>query len=466
MRQVELAAVDNVVGRAMPVVAGVVGRLLVVACLGLVAVLMCVGTARTIVRQLLGLRDAADKLANQSLPQVVARLSAGERVDPADQAPPLDLSGGELGALAAAFNAVQQTALAAAVGQAEIRFKVRDVFLALARRQQGLVDRQLRLLDAVERRVTDEHTTAELYHLDHLATRMRRTAENLIVLSGAGTGRTWREAMPLVDVVRGAISEVEDYQRVQLQPLDGVHLDGRAAGDMIHLLAELIDNATRFSPPFSPVTIAGHRVAHGFVLEIEDGGLGMSADDLEAFNARLQDPPSFDAVDVSHLGLYVVAQLARRYGIQVTMRASAYGGICAVALIPEALLQHDLPAPQPTGSAPVPQPRQQATAGAAPITPATSSDLGRPGPGAESEDGGPRPDGLPAGLPWRRRQPVPQPTPTPTTTGTAGAPSPEQRAARIAALYEGTRQGRAVRAAPVPAGTANDQHTASTPLEG
>jgi len=224
------------------------------------------------------------------------------------------------------------------VEQAELRKGVRDVFLSLARRSQALVHRQLSLLDAMERRQAEPEELEDLFRVDHLATRMRRNAENLIVLSGAAPGRGWRNPVPLVDVVRGAVAEVEDYARVTVSPIGASALAGRAVGDVIHLLAELIENAVSFSPPHTVVQVGGQHVANGFVVEIEDRGLGMSAEDLVEANEQLESPPEFHLSSTARLGLYVVGRLSERHQIQVRLRNSPYGGITAVVLIPSALV--------------------------------------------------------------------------------------------------------------------------------
>jgi signal transduction histidine kinase len=342
IRQMELSAADNTVRRATPAAVGVIARLVLAGGLGLLAVIaayiVSITTARSLIRQLERLRDAARDLAGNRLPLVVDRLSAGEPVDVAADAPPLKFGNDEIGQVGQAFNAVQETAVRAAVQQAELRRGVRDVFLSLARRTQNLVHKQLSVLDGMERRVTDADEVADLFRVDHLATRMRRNAENLIILSGATPGRAWRRPVPMIDVVRGALAEVEDYTRVNLLPVASGALLGRVVGDVVHLLAELIENAISFSPPYAAVNVAGQRVAHGFVVEIEDRGLGLSESDLAAVNRKLADPPDFSLVDASRLGHYVVAKLAHRHGIKVHMRPSPYGGAVAIVLIPSDLL--------------------------------------------------------------------------------------------------------------------------------
>ncbi|MET7470403.1 nitrate- and nitrite sensing domain-containing protein [Micromonospora sp. NPDC005686] len=389
LREVILAGGEDIVSRAMPVAIGVIVRLVLAAGLGLIAVIasvvVSITTARALVRQLERLREAAFQLAHERLPSVVERLGRGEEVDVAREAPPLQFGDDEIGQVGKAFNVVQETAVRTAVEQAELRRSVRDVFLSLARRTQALVHRQLTLLDAMERREHDAEELEALFRVDHLATRMRRNAENLIVLSGSTPGRAWRRNVPMVDVVRGAVAEVEDYTRVTVRPLGDVSLTGRAVGDVIHLLAELIENGLSFSPPQTIVEIRGQLVANGFAIEIEDRGLGMSADELAAANARIVDRSELNLADAARLGLFVVSRLTERHGVKVQLKESAYGGTTAVVLIPRELIAaagapDDLPAP---GTA-------------LPVTPTPAGDT-PPGDGSEpatpsGPDGGAEPE--------------------------------------------------------------------------
>ncbi|GIJ27705.1 histidine kinase [Micromonospora qiuiae] len=339
---VVLAGGDDIVKSAAPVAVGVIVRLVLAAGLGLLAVIasviVSITTARALVQQLQRLRDAAFQLANERLPSVVERLGRGEQVDVTKEAPPLEFGDDEIGQVGKAFNVVQETAVRTAVEQAELRRAVRDVFLSLARRTQALVHRQLTLLDAMERREQDAEELEDLFRVDHLATRMRRNAENLIVLSGSTPGRAWRRSVPMVDVIRGAVGEVEDYTRVQVLPISGVSLAGRAVGDVIHLLAELIENGLSFSPPHTAVEVRGQLVANGFAIEIEDRGLGMTEEDLAAANHRIVDRSELNLADASRLGLYVVSRLTDRHGVRVRLKESAYGGTKAVVLIPSELI--------------------------------------------------------------------------------------------------------------------------------
>jgi signal transduction histidine kinase len=333
---------DRLVKRATPIAIGVVIRLVLAGGLGLLAVIasivVSITTTRSLMRQLEKLRNAARDLAEKRLPSVVERLGRGEKVDVQAEAPPLEFGSDEIGQVGHAFNSVQETAIRTAVEQAELRRGIRDILLSLARRSQALVHRQLTLLDGMERREDDSKELEDLFHLDHLATRMRRNAENLIVLSGATPARGWRRPVPMIDVVRSSVAEVEDYTRVTVMPMGDIALAGRAVGDIVHLLAELIENAVSFSPPYTQAQVSGHPVAHGYVVEIEDRGLGMTDEILADINERVTRPPEFNLSSSAHLGLYVVGRLAMRYDVKVSLKPSSYGGTTAVVLIPRELV--------------------------------------------------------------------------------------------------------------------------------
>src|SRR5580700_9563412 len=310
-----------------------------IALLGLlVTILVTTLVGRSIIRRLRGLETSALTLAEDQLPDVITRLRRGDDVDVATEAPPLRVGGDEIGRVGQAFGLVRQTAIRAAVDEAKLRRGLNDVFRSLARRSQSLLHRQLTLLDQMERRATDPEALDDLFRLDHLTTRMRRHAEGLIILAGAPPGRTWSSPVRMVDVMRGAIAEVEDYARVSVATRSQAALAGSAVADVIHLLAELIENATTLSPPYTSVRVAGDTVANGFAIEVEDRGLGMSAQHLAELNERLASPPEFNPSDSEQLGLFVVSQLAKRHGIRVTLKASPYGGTAAVVLIPQHLV--------------------------------------------------------------------------------------------------------------------------------
>ena len=310
--------------------------------LGLAAVILSLALslwiAVRLTRQLRGLRNSALEMANVRLPEVVQRLRAGENVDVSGQVPPLESSPDEIGQVKAAFNAAQRTAVEAAVDEARVRRGINDVFRNLARRSQALLERQVALLDALERRAAEPDDLEGLFRIDHLTTRMRRHAESLIVMAGDSPNRAFRDAVPFVDVLRAAAAEVEDYTRVRVACRTSAALASRAVADVIHMLAEFVENATIFSPPNTEVRVTGDLVANGLAVDIEDRGLGMDEADLAAVNARLADPPLFDPSGSDRFGLFVAAQLARRHDIRVKLRSSDYGGVLAVVLIPRALV--------------------------------------------------------------------------------------------------------------------------------
>jgi signal transduction histidine kinase len=351
LRGFESDAIDDLASRTTPIAVRVLARLGVAGALGLVAlvisVLVSIKVGRSIVGRLRGLRGEALEMATERLPNVVRRLQRGEEVDVDVETPPLAYGLDEIGELGQAFNDVQRTAVQSAVEEANVRRGLNEVFLNIARRSQTLLHRQLALLDKMERRETEPQELEDLYRVDHLATRMRRHAEDLVILAGAAPGRGWRNPVPVIDVVRGAISEVEDYRRVDIRTVATASVLGRAVGDIIHLLAELLENAASFSPPHTRVQVSGQVLPNGYAVEIEDRGLGMTLEAIDEVNRRLVEPPEFDPSDSARLGLFVVAQLANRHGIRVALRSSAFGGVTAIVFIPG-----DLVTPGPGGTPP------------------------------------------------------------------------------------------------------------------
>lgn len=295
---------------------------------------------------------------------VVEKLRDGEPV-PARRAPQNQPPGGDPFELLAQELGRQQEAAVAAVVEASRLSEPTgedqkvEVFVNLARRLQSLVHREIQLLDELEHEVEDPDLLKGLFHVDHLATRIRRHAENLAVLGGAVSRRQWSNPVTMTEVLRSAIAEVEQYPRVKLvPPIDGT-LRGHAVADVIHLLAELVENATVFSAPHTQVLLRAQRVTAGLALEVEDRGLGMPGDEQKRMNALLTDP---DQVNVARLlqdgriGLFVVASLARRHGIAVRLQSNIYGGTQAVLVLPQTLLGADEDAPGAAGEAPVPPP--------------------------------------------------------------------------------------------------------------
>jgi signal transduction histidine kinase len=314
-------------------VAGGFGLLAVVASL-----FVSVRIGRGLIRDLTGLRREAQEVSGTRLPRVMRRLASGEQVDVETEVPRLQYADDEVGQVGQALNTLQRTAVESAVRQADMRKGVSDVFVNLARRSQVLLHRQLTLLDAMERRTENAEELADLFRLDHMTTRMRRHAEGLVILSGAAPSRQWRKPVQLMDVVRAAVAEVEDYERIEVRRLPRLAVSGAAVADVTHLLAELVENAAVFSPPYTQVRLHGEPVANGFVLEIDDRGLGLTPDALLEANLRLAETPEFELSDTDRLGLFVVSRLAQRHGVRVSLRQSSYGGTTAVVLIPVHLL--------------------------------------------------------------------------------------------------------------------------------
>jgi hypothetical protein len=233
-----------------------------------------------------------------------------------------------------------------------MRKGVNQVFLNISMRNQSLLHRQLAMLDAMERRTSDPGALADLFRLDHLTTRMRRHAEGLIILSGATPGRVWRDPVPVVDVLRAAVAEVEDYVRIDVLSESRDLVASSAVNDVIHLVAELVENATVFSPPNTRIEVRADRVGAGLVVEIEDRGLGLSAEELAGINRRLASPPEFDLANSDQLGLFVVSRLAVRHAIRVSLRQSAYGGTTAILLLPFGVIVRAEEAEVPAGRLP------------------------------------------------------------------------------------------------------------------
>ncbi|MEU3424727.1 sensor histidine kinase [Streptomyces gardneri] len=354
---IETEARTAAADRADPFAGGVLSMGGAAVLLGLAAVaaslVISVRIGRGLVVELVSLRNTALGIARRKLPAAMRRLRAGEEIDVRAETPPGPVSQDEIGQVGEALITVHRAALSAAVERAELASGISGVFVNLARRSQVLVHRQLNLLDSMERRADDPNELGDLFRLDHLTTRMRRHAESLIILSGAAPGRAWRMPVPLTNVVRAAVSEIEDYARVEVRRLPETAVVGGAVADLTHLLAELIENAAQFSPPHTKVRVSGEPVGNGYALEIEDRGLGMGKETLAEANARIAQSEALDLFDSDRLGLFVVSRLSSRHDIKVHLRTSPYGGTTAVVLLPTDLLQGALPpgrgAPATTG---------------------------------------------------------------------------------------------------------------------
>jgi signal transduction histidine kinase len=415
------------------------------------AVLGAERTARSVLDRCEALRRSTAR-GQADLRTVVEQLRRGERV-PARRSPPADPPGGdEFELLAVELGRSHEGAVAAVVQASRLSSSVGneqkvEVFVNLARRLQSLVHREIQLLDDLENDVEDPELLKGLFHVDHLATRIRRHAENLAVLGGAISRRQWSRPVTMTEVLRSAIAEVEQYPRIKLvPPIDGT-LRGHAVADVIHLLAELVENATVFSSPHTQVLLRAQYVTAGLAIEVEDRGLGMPADEQKKMNGLLADP---DQVDVAHLlqdgriGLFVVSALARRHRITVRLQSNIYGGVQAVLVLPQSLLgggQDDQEgrAPEGTPAQPplqpqtplqhpppqIPQAQQPPPAPPQAVQPSTYGTHARPQAPAYGTQPGPPPsrpstDG-PAPLPVRGEH-AERPTPAAATPGVGNVP--------------------------------------------
>ncbi|NJP92271.1 sensor histidine kinase [Nonomuraea sp. FMUSA5-5] len=315
-------------------ISGVLILLLLIVVLAIISLI-----ARSLIRPLRRLRREALDIAGQRLPETVRQLreSGDGSVGPVV---PIGVdTHDEIGEVARAFDEVHREAVRLAGEESRLRSNVNAMFVNLSRRSQTLVERQITLIDGLEQGEQDEQRLGNLFKLDHLATRMRRNSENLLVLAGQDPPRRWSQPVKLVDVARASLSEVESYERVVLQVPDGVSVAGQAVNDVIHLLAELVENALSFSPRETRVTVSGSRIdGGGVMLSITDSGIGMTQEELVQSNERLTEAPSVDVSVSRRMGLFVVARLAHRHGIRVQLRPHSSGGLTAMVLIPENML--------------------------------------------------------------------------------------------------------------------------------
>jgi signal transduction histidine kinase len=311
----------------------------------IVVLMITIIVARSMVRPLRKLRTGALEVAGLRLPDAVRRMSETDGEGVSLEVDPIDVnSSDEIGEVARAFDQVHREALRLAANEAALRGNVNAMFVNLSRRSQSLVERQIRLIDDLEQGEQDPERLSSLFQMDHLATRMRRNSENLLVLAGHDESRRWNQPVALVDVLRAALSEIEQYERVTLNVQPGIAARGQAVSDVVHLTAELVENATSFSAADTPVTIAGHLLSSGGVLlEITDQGVGMGAEEMAHANWRLDNPPVVDVAVSRRMGLFVVARLAARHGIRVRLRPAASGGLIALVWLPDETIMHETP---------------------------------------------------------------------------------------------------------------------------
>jgi signal transduction histidine kinase len=386
MGSVERSLGNQIIARAQSlrnsaVTQAIIWGVAILLILGL-AVFFTVLVARSLVRPLRRLRAGALEVAGMRLPETVRRMSEGEGADAPLDVDPIDVdSTDEIGEVARAFDQVHREAVRLASNEAALRGNVNAMFVNLSRRSQSLVERQIRLIDDLEQGEQDSERLGNLFQMDHLATRMRRNSENLLVLAGHDVSRRWTQAVGLVDVLRAAVSEIEQYERVTLNVQPGIAVRGQAVNDVVHLLAELVENATSFSAADTPVNVAGHLLnSGGVLLDITDQGVGMGAEEMAHANWRLDNPPVVDVAVSRRMGLFVVARLAARHGIRVRLRPASMGGLTALVWLPDEVITHE------TSAAPPGLRKFEVTGPAAPTIPTSPAKLAEwPEPG-QSED--------------------------------------------------------------------------------
>lgn len=303
--------------------------------------------ARSIRKPIQALTDSARNTAEHELPETVARIQAGGSADTTEIRSEFADNTDEIGELARAFDSMHASSVRLAAEQARIRRNVADNLINIGRRSQGLLKRNLSQLTKMENDERDAVKLDQLFRLDHLTTRMRRNAESILVLAGSESPKVWAQPMPVEDMVRSALGQIEAYDRVDLGHLDLARLRGNAIGDLSHLLAELLENATQFSPPKSRVTVFGKQRLDGYLLVISDDGVGMTAAEFERVNNVLNNPAEFDTEATKVLGHIVVGRLALRHGVRVRVTESATTGVAAQILIPRSLIEDDVPVESP-----------------------------------------------------------------------------------------------------------------------
>ena len=304
------------------------------------ALLFTMAVGRSMTGPLQRLRRGALEVAGVRLPETVRLMSSLADTSTPLQVEPIDVdSTDEIGEVARAFDQVHREAVRLAANEAALRGNINAMFVNLSRRSQSLVERQIRLIDDLEQGEQDAERLANLFRMDHLATRMRRNSENLLVLAGHDLSRRWTEPVALVDVLRAAVSEIEHYERVRPTIQPGIAVRGQAVSDVVHLLSELVENATSFSPADTQVEVSGYVLGSGgALLDITDHGVGMPAEEMAHANFRLDNPPVVDVAVSRRMGLFVVARLAARHGIRVRLRPGSPGGLSALVWLPDEVI--------------------------------------------------------------------------------------------------------------------------------
>ena len=429
------------------------------------AIVWAVRQSRVLVDRALSVRLArlgtdAGELVDRRLPAVMDRLRHREPVDLATEFATPDYGGDEIGRVAEVINRSLQVAAGAAVDEAKARAAGTAMLMGVARRPQRPLQRGLKVVEDLQNRIGDEKLLVELFDIHHQLNQTRRFLENLVILAGGQIGRRFQNPVSLRRVLLASFGEARNYQRITLRGAADVALAGHAVAEVIHLTAELLDNALAFSPPSSTVWVTANQVNHGVAIEIEDAGVGMSADAVDNANALLATAPTPDVTELkdgAQVGLYVVAELAKREGLQVSLRRSAYGGLLAIVLLPERLLVTAPESPEtgslPARTAPQADPRRESerpvVPGIVPTASRSAVGLLEPEPHRAPETPGgavttpPRPERPP--LPHRRPQQhlVPELREDGTDTGPAlPARSPDEARNRFARYQQGRNEGR------------------------
>jgi signal transduction histidine kinase len=445
MQTVELGIAGNIVTRALALQGSARRSALFTGLLTLLVLLIvlvaAVLVARSLVLPLRRLRAGALNIATVQLPERVRQL--GESTDPAASlaVAPIDVvSADEIGQVARAFDKVHAEAVRLAGNEAMLRNSFNAMFINLSRRSQLLIERLARMIDSQEQNEEDPDRLSNLFAMDHLVTRMRRNSENLLLLGGHESARKWSDPVPLADVARAATSEIEQYGRVSLSIQPGVAVAGQAVSDIVHLFAEIIENATMFSPEDSQVYVTARELASGGVLiEVTDSGVGVSESRLAQMNWRLDNPPVIDVSVSRHMGLFAVGRLAQRHGVRVRLRAMPSQGLTALVWLPDSVIEQGA---HPLGM--FPQRQSLAMASTADARPTAD---GRPGNGMLDNVGEPTRIGAgspaparaaaPATSNWFRNPPPAEPGAQPQvgdmSAGADGWGAADQQAAKIIA---------------------------------
>ena len=347
MQQVELNVAKNIVSRAQSLQGSAESSALVTAIVtGIILLLVLLATvavARSLVGPLRRLREGALNIATVELPERVRLLGEAQDVPISLEVEPIDvLSTDEIGQVARAFDQVHSEAVRLASDEANLRNSFNAMFVNLSRRSQSLIERLVRMIDSLEQNEGDPERLSNLFAMDHLVTRMRRNSENLLLLAGHESARKWSDPVSLADVARASVSEIEQYGRVTLKIQPGIAVTGQAVSDIVHLLAEVIENATIFSAKDTPVHVAAQELTSGGVLiEVSDNGVGIPEARLAEMNWRLDNPPVIDVSVSRHMGLFAVARLAERHGVRVRLRPRSPHGLTALVWLPDGVTERE-----------------------------------------------------------------------------------------------------------------------------